>query len=72
MAGDFNCVTSQLDVQTQQANPAQNSRLIGGDSLQAVQAEQGLMDVWRLHNPQAMEYPLDNSVTGLYCGTAAN
>ena len=36
MAGDFNSVTSQLDVQTQQANPAQNSRLIGGDSLQAV------------------------------------
>ena len=56
MAGDFNCVTSQLDVQTPQANPAQNSRLIGGDSLQAVQAEQGLTDVWRLHNPQAMEY----------------
>ena len=53
MAGDFNCVTSQLDVQTQQANPAQNSRLIGGDSLQAVQAEQGLTDGPRLNNSPA-------------------
>ena len=56
MAGDFNCVTSQLDVQTQHINPALNSRLIGGDSLQGVQTEQGLTDVWRLQNPQGLEY----------------
>jgi len=56
MAGDFNCVTSQLDVQTQHINPAQNSRLIGGDCLQGVQTEQGLTDVWRLQHPQGMEY----------------
>lgn len=56
VAGDFNCVTSQLDLHTTQASPAQNSRLVGGDSLQGVQVEQGLMDVWRQQHPHTQEY----------------
>lgn len=56
LAGDFNCVTSQLDLHTAHPQPGQNSRLTGGDHLSTVQAEQGLTDVWRHLHPQALEY----------------
>ena len=56
MAGDLNCVTSALDISTWQANPQQNSRLVGGTQVQDLMTVQGLTDIWRLLHPGAFEY----------------
>ena len=69
MAGDYNCVTSVSDVSTGQANPQQNSRLVGGSALQDLQELQGLTDVWRQLHPQSLEFTrLTRSATGVSQG----
>jgi exonuclease III len=56
VAGDWNCVTSQLDLSTDRGLPARNSRLVGGAQLTEVQQEQGLEDAWRLLHPQQLDF----------------
>lgn len=57
VAGDFNCVVEVQDLQALPgANPAQNSRLVGGEPLLVEMAAHGLSDVWRQQNPGVYEY----------------
>ena len=56
VAGDWNCVTSAQDIAIPQGNPQQNSRLVGGASLTAMQQTHGLSDVWRHLHPQLLEF----------------
>jgi exonuclease III len=56
LVGDFNCVSSVLDLHTAHPNPHQTGRLVGGGTLQAVQTEHGLSDVWRVLHPNDREY----------------
>ena len=54
LAGDWNCVVSQLDLCTA-GNPSTSTRLVGGPQLQQVQHTFGLADAWRALHPQAIE-----------------
>lgn len=55
LAGDWNCVLSQLDLCTE-SRPSQNSRLVGGTALLRVQDQVGLEDAWRSLHPQLIEF----------------
>lgn len=55
IAGDWNCVVSQLDLCTE-GNPSHSTRLVGAAQLQQVQQHFGLLDAWRALHPQVIEF----------------
>jgi exonuclease III len=57
MAGDFNCVLSQLDVQPAPGQqPGTSARLRGGQELQLACDAACVVDAWRSTHPLQREY----------------